>query len=113
SFLSNVNACYARACWEEIRFRDLPYAEDQAFGRDALAGGWLKAYQPRAAVLHAHDYGPVGFMRRYFDEYRGLSEVGHQFPPFRARATVRTVARAVRDDRRWLSQQGIGAGAQA
>ena len=32
SFLSNVNACYARACWEEIRFRDVAYAEDQAFG---------------------------------------------------------------------------------
>src|SRR5205814_1228109 len=38
-FLSNVNACYARACWEEIRFRDVAYAEDQAFGRDLLAAG--------------------------------------------------------------------------
>ena len=37
TFLSNVNACYARACVEQIGFRDVPYAEDQAFGRDMLA----------------------------------------------------------------------------
>src|SRR6185437_14394206 len=36
TFLSNVNACYARACWQEIRFRDVAYAEDQAFGQDML-----------------------------------------------------------------------------
>jgi hypothetical protein len=28
--------------------------------------------QPRAGLLHAHDYRPITFMRRYFDEYRGL-----------------------------------------
>ena len=72
TFLSNVNACYARECWEQIRFRDVGYAEDQAFGADLLAAGWAKVYHPGAAVLHAHDYGPLEFMRRYFDEYRGL-----------------------------------------
>ena len=47
TFLSNVNACYARACWEEIRFRDVAYSEDQAFGSDLLAAGWSKVYAPR------------------------------------------------------------------
>ena len=80
-FLSNVNACYRRDCWEEIRFPDVPYAEDQAFARAMLAAGWTKVYEPGAAVLHAHDYGPVEFMRRYFDEYRGLREtLGHVEP---------------------------------
>src|ERR1700730_10871034 len=59
TFLSNVNACYARACWEEIGFRDLPYSEDQAFGADLLACGWMQHYRPRAGVLHAHDYGAL------------------------------------------------------
>ena len=45
-----------RACWEEVRFRDVAYAEDQAFARDAMAAGWRKAYVPGAGVLHAHDY---------------------------------------------------------
>ena len=81
TFLSNVNACYSRACWEEIRFPELAYAEDQAFGRAMLDAGWVKVFHPGAAVRHAHDYGPVGFMKRYFDEYRGLREAsGHVEP---------------------------------
>jgi glycosyltransferase involved in cell wall biosynthesis len=87
-FLSNVNACCARACWSEIRFRDVPYAEDQAFGRDLLAAGWVKVYDPRAAVLHAHDYTPLQFMRRYFDEYRGLRETTGHVEAFGARAAA-------------------------
>ena len=47
-FLANVNACYRRACWEEIRFDDVPYSEDQAFGRALLAAGWEKVYHPGA-----------------------------------------------------------------
>ena len=47
TFLSNVNACYARDCWEEIRFRDIAYSEDQAFGADLLEAGWIKVYHPR------------------------------------------------------------------
>jgi glycosyltransferase involved in cell wall biosynthesis len=103
TFLSNVNACYARACLAEIGFRDVPYSEDQAFGRDMLAAGWVKVYHPRAAVLHAHDYGTGQFMRRYFDEYRGLREsIGH-VEPLRLRGTARSVA----DDVRWMSQRGF------
>ena len=36
------------------------------------ATGSEKAYNPRAGLLHAHDYPPITFMRRYFDKYRGL-----------------------------------------
>jgi glycosyltransferase involved in cell wall biosynthesis len=78
SFFSNVNSCVLRECWEEVRFREIEYAEDQAFARDAMAEGWKKAYVPDAAVLHAHDYPFGQFMRRYFDEYRGLRvSTGH------------------------------------
>ena len=101
TFLSNVNACYARACWEEIRFREIAYSEDQAFGSDLLAAGWVKVYQPGAAVLHAHDYGALEFMRRYFDEYRGLHESTGHVEPFGVLATARQVRAAVAGDRRW------------
>jgi len=107
AFLSNVNACYARACWEEIRFRDVAYSEDQAFGTDLLAAGWLKVYQPRAAVLHAHDYGAIEFMRRYFDEYRGLRETTGHVEPFGTIAAARHVRAAVTGDRRWAAEQGL------
>ena len=106
SFLSNVNAVYRRECWEEVRFRDLAYAEDQAFGVDLLAAGWLKAYHPDAAVLHAHDYGALEFMRRYFDEYRGLrASMGH-VEPFGVRTGARHVRALVAGDRRWMREQG-------
>ena len=111
TFLSNVNACYARACWEEIRFREIAYSEDQAFGADLLAAGWVKVYQPGAAVLHAHDYGALEFMRRYFDEYRGLRESTGHVEPFGVLATARQVRAEVAADRRWIAEQGLGGAA--
>jgi glycosyltransferase involved in cell wall biosynthesis len=108
TFLSNVNACYARACWEQIRFRDIAYSEDQAFGADLLEAGWVKVYHPGAAVLHAHDYGMVEFMRRYFDEYRGLHESTGHVEPFGLIATARSVRGAVAGDRRWMAEQAMG-----
>jgi glycosyltransferase involved in cell wall biosynthesis/GT2 family glycosyltransferase len=112
TFLSNVNACYARACWEEIRFREVPYSEDQAFGSDLLAAGWAKVYHPRAAVLHAHDYGTVEFMRRYFDEYRGLRQSTGHVEPFALTGVARQVAGAVAADRRWMAEAGDLSGAE-
>jgi glycosyltransferase involved in cell wall biosynthesis len=104
-FLSNVNACYRRACWEELRFDDVTYAEDQAFARRLHGTRWRKAYVPEAAVLHAHDYPPVDFMRRYFDEYRGLrATVGHVEPI--GRASLGDVRRLVAADRAWMRERG-------
>jgi glycosyltransferase involved in cell wall biosynthesis/GT2 family glycosyltransferase len=102
TFLSNVNACYARACWAELRFPDLEYAEDQAFGRAMLEAGWLKVFHPGAAVRHAHDYGPVEFMKRYFDEYRGLREATGHVEPLHPRAAAHEVAA----DLRWMRTEG-------
>lgn len=112
SFLSNVNACYRRACWEEIRFREIEYSEDQAFGRDMLERGWAKVCHPAAAVLHAHDYGTIEFMRRYFDEYRGLRESAGHVEPFGLIAAMRQTRSAAAADRRWMAAQGAGVGEQ-
>lgn len=114
TFLSNVNAAYRRECWSEIRFADLAYSEDQAFGR-ALAHHprWHKRYDPAAAVLHAHDYPPGEFFRRYFDEYRGLAEtVGHreQIKPL---AVVKDSLGRARADARYVRERGGSAGEQA
>jgi glycosyltransferase involved in cell wall biosynthesis/GT2 family glycosyltransferase len=113
TFLSNVNACYARACWERIRFPDVDYAEDQAFAAAMLEQGWAKVFNPRAAVLHAHDYGPVEFMRRYFDEYRGLRETIGHVEPISPRGLAGTVRRQVAGDRAWMRERGWSAGRRA
>jgi glycosyltransferase involved in cell wall biosynthesis/GT2 family glycosyltransferase len=106
TFLSNVNACYRRDCWEQIRFEDIPYSEDQAFGSALLEAGWTKVYHPGASVLHAHDYGTVGFMRRYFDEYRGLRQSSGHVEPLPGRAAAREVGGAVARDLRWMRERG-------
>jgi O-antigen biosynthesis protein len=107
AFLSNVNASYARACWEQVRFDGrLAYAEDQAFGRALLDAGWVKAFHPRAAVRHAHDYGPVEFARRYFDEYRGLRDTGGHVEPLRPSRVLVDVGGGVAADRRWMAEHG-------
>jgi O-antigen biosynthesis protein len=105
TFLSNVNACYARACWEQVRFADVEYAEDQAFGTAMLDAGWTKVFHPGAAVRHAHDYGPIEFMRRYFDEYRGLRAVSGHVEPLQ----LAVAARELRADARWMREQGLPA----
>jgi O-antigen biosynthesis protein len=112
-FLSNANAAYRRDCWEQIRFRDVAYSEDQAFGRDLLAAGWLKAYHPGAAVLHAHDYGALEFMRRYFDEYRGLYATTGHVEAFHPIGALRTVRAEMAADLCWMKAQGVPAGERA
>ena len=106
TFLSNVNACYSRVCWEQLRFRNVAYAEDQAFGADLLDAGWSKVYHPGAAVFHSHDYGFVDFMRRYFDEYRGLRETTGHIEPFAPRDMIGHIHRSVRGDMQWLHRRG-------
>ncbi len=115
TFLSNVNACYARECWEEIRFADVAYAEDQAFGRAMLAAGWTKVYHPGAAVrprprLRRRGLRPA-LLRRVPRPARGHRPRG-------ARGSVRsadaTSARGSRATARWMRERGWparGAGA--
>ena len=109
-FLSNVNACYSRACWAEIRFPEVAYAEDQAFAKAMLAAGWLKAYHPGAAVLHAHDYTPGEFMRRYFDEYRGLRETIGHVEDMSPRTVAGVTRRQVAADLGWMRREGLRGG---
>ena len=112
-FLSNVNAAYRRGPLLEIGFREIDYSEDQAFARDLFAAGGVKAFVPGAAVLHAHDYSPTEFFRRYFDEYRGLREsVGH-VEPANPTDALKTLRRQVADDARWMRASGMRPSEQA
>lgn len=106
SFFSNVNSAILRTTWEQVRFRDVAYSEDQAFARDALAAGWRKAYVPAAAVLHAHDYPFTTFMRRYFDEYRGLRATTGHVERFRPARAARMAVKSTLDDDRYAAAHG-------
>lgn len=107
TFLSDVNCCIARWAWEKVPYREVPYAEDQLLGRELIEAGFAKVYHPDARVLHSHDYPPLRFFQRYFDEFRSLREVlGHVEPwgPKRSLWAVRGLAGA---DKRWLRRHGV------
>jgi rhamnosyltransferase len=74
-FFTDVNACVSRQAWEHVPYRDVSYAEDRALALDMLRAGYAKVFEPRAAVLHSHDYGPRELFGRAFDESRGVREV--------------------------------------
>jgi glycosyltransferase involved in cell wall biosynthesis len=74
-FFTDANACIARAAWERVPFREVPYAEDRVLAIDMLRAGYAKAFVPQAAVIHSHAYSPTEQLRRSFDEWRGLREV--------------------------------------
>jgi GT2 family glycosyltransferase len=74
-FFTDANACLARAAWERVPFREVPYAEDRVLAIDMLRAGYAKAFLPQAAVVHSHAYTPTEQLRRCFDEWRGLREV--------------------------------------
>ncbi len=113
-FLSNVNACYARACWEEIRFRELAYSEDQAFGADLLAAGWAKVYHPGArrparprlrrgsSSCAAISTSTAGCARAPATSSRSACS------PLPGRC-----ASAVAADRSWMAERGMDRGARA
>jgi glycosyltransferase involved in cell wall biosynthesis len=74
-FFTDANACLARAAWERVPFRGVPYAEDRVLAIDMLRAGYRKAFVPDASVVHSHDYTTLQSLRRCFDEWRGLREV--------------------------------------
>lgn len=105
TYLSNSNSCIARAAWEAAPFRDIEYAEDQAFGVDLMANGFSKVYAPGAAALHSHNYGMIESFKRYFDEYRGLNDsVGESTEASPGRA-LSIIQDSVARDREFLDEQ--------
>jgi len=77
AFYSDVNsAARTSILLTVVPYRDVPYAEDQMFGRDVLAAGLKKAYAPAAAVEHSNDLTRKEYGRRVFDETLGLRSVG-------------------------------------
>lgn len=74
-FFSDVNSAVRRDfLLDVIPYRDLAYAEDQAFGRDVIGAGYIKAYAPEAAVIHSHSYSLFKYFRRMYDEMAGLKQ---------------------------------------
>ncbi|MEN3282321.1 MAG: hypothetical protein V7607_3461 [Solirubrobacteraceae bacterium] len=108
SFFTDANGAVARWAWERVPFPDVPYAEDRLLAVRMLEAGLAKAYVPRAAVAHSHDYGPWDLFRRYFDEFRGLREISGHVEPLSPRRTLGVMRQQVAADRAWCRAEGVG-----
>ena len=66
-----------------LPFRAIAYAEDHLLTQDMHPGGLAKLFVPNAAVVHSHEYTPLQWLRRSFDEARAISDVygGQSRPP--------------------------------
>ena len=108
-FFTDANACLARAAWERVPFREVPYAEDRVLAIDMLRAGYAKAFVPRAAVVHSHDYTSVEQLRRCFDEWRGLLEVYGWREPAAPGRIVGQLRGVLGQARRELAREGASA----
>ena len=89
----------------EVPFREIAYAEDHLLAQDMLRAGYAKVYVPEAAVIHSHEYSPVQWLRRSFDEARAVREVYGFSLGGRGRRS-RNVRGGVSGDRRWAREHG-------
>ena len=48
TFFSDVNGAVARWAWEQVPYREVPYAEDQLLGREMIEAGYAKVFHPDA-----------------------------------------------------------------
>jgi glycosyltransferase involved in cell wall biosynthesis len=104
-FFTDANACIARAAWERVPFREVPYAEDRVLALDMLRAGYAKAFLPDAAVvqsralLEVYSWREPSSPAQLVRQLRGeLSQARRQLraegvPPIRAGATLAAVAR--------------------
>ncbi len=68
ALFDNVNSCLRRSVWEEIPFGRTGFGEDLRWGERAIARGYKLVYEPRSAVVHSHERGPLYDLRRHYAE---------------------------------------------
>lgn len=91
TFYSDVNsATRRRFLLETIPYRNVPYSEDQLFGRDLIEAGYYKVYAPRGSVIHSNDLTLKEYKHRVFDEIIGLRKIGTKInkPSYKAIARM-------------------------
>lgn len=72
---NNVSSIVRRSVWEGIPFREVPFAEDLAWGYDVLRAGHALRYEPTSVVRHSHERSAWYEFRRACVEARTVGEL--------------------------------------
>lgn len=76
-FYSDVcSAARRKNLLEDTPYRNISYAEDQAFGQDIIEKGYIKAYAGQGVVIHSNDISLREYKNRIYDENIGLEKTG-------------------------------------
>jgi glycosyltransferase involved in cell wall biosynthesis len=100
-YFTDANGAITKAAWEQVPFRAVSYAEDHALAHDMLRAGYAKVYEPRAAVIHSHEYSLAGWFRRSYEEARALRELYGHVEPLGFKQTPLKLWGLVGADWRW------------
>lgn len=106
TFYTDANGCVSREAWRRVPFRRVTSAEDHMLAIDMLRAGYAKVFRPSAKVIHSHDHPPLLRFRRFFDEFRALSEIYGHVEEAGWPYTPAVVRAGVRKDRAYLRAQG-------
>lgn len=75
-FFSTVSGAIRASLWARHSFReDIIMSEDQAWAKEVMLAGHSIAYEPRACVLHSHQYGIADIFRRNFDSGYSIHQI--------------------------------------
>lgn len=95
TFYSDVNSAARRSVLlGDVPYQDIPYAEDQKLGEDLIDHNYVKAYAPRANVLHTNEIKLRDYKKRMFDEIVGVRRVGKTMDPISIAFVVKQMVRA-------------------
>jgi rhamnosyltransferase len=96
----NVSAAIRADVFARISFPHMTFGEDMKWAREVLEAGLKIQYEPSSTVLHSHNYSPVEWFRRSFDDGGANWDVaGIRLD---ARDVIPTILSMVRDDWRYL-----------
>ena len=85
-FFSNVCSAVRKKTLRRYPFDEqLIMSEDQQWAKDVLLAGYSIAYQPKATVMHSHNYNLKTVFRRFFDSgvsFEQMKKKGNFHPTF-------------------------------
>ncbi|CAA9419372.1 MAG: Rhamnosyltransferase [uncultured Rubrobacteraceae bacterium] len=109
ALFDNVSSCVRRSVWEEVPFGRTGFGEDLRWGERAVARSHKLVYEPRSAVVHSHERGPLYDLRRHYAEGRLLVDLFGLAPvPNLARLLRNTLLASAHLCRRLLLDEKTG-----
>ena len=87
-FFSNNNSAIRKSVWNNYKFPNVDYGEDQTWARFILEAGYSIKYQSSAKVYHSHKFGMFDTYKRaktekaYFRKYFGYKIYGKEKKKF-------------------------------